>query len=107
MIIRPAGLEIVKASIEFNYRAFEYLEIDLEHVNRGKRSSYSADEVVKIVMSMINNLRLVPSGEKDFGNENCSYFVRSGSSNDKKFKLVFCICSDRPTTIGVVTLHRI
>lgn len=107
MIKRPLELEIVAASVEFNYKAFEFLEIDLEHVNKDKRSDYSADEVVKIVLIMIDNLRLVPSGEKDFGNETCSYFVRSGNCDDKNFKLVFCICSDRPTTIGVITLHRI
>lgn len=101
------GLEIVEVSAEFNYKTFGLLEIDLEHVNKDKRSNYSADEVVKIVLAMINNLRLAPSGEQEFGNETCSYFVRSGSCDDKNFKLVFCICSDRPTTIGVITLHRI
>jgi hypothetical protein len=107
LIKRPENLEINDVAIEFNFQNFEYLEIDLLHVNKDGRSSFSKEEVTKISCFLINNLNLVPSGEKDFGGETCSYFVRSGEYESKNYKLVFCICSDRPTTIGVITLHRV
>ena len=106
MIKRPKGLEIVELTVEFNFQKFTCLEIDLEHVNKDQRSNFSLEDVSQIVLVLIDNLRLSPSGEKEFGDDICSYFVRSASYEDKNFKLVFCICSDRPATIGVITLHR-
>lgn len=107
MIIRPDGLVIVEVNIEFNFLNYTKLEIDLAHVNKDERSSYTSDEVAKIVSHLLNGLRLEASDEKAFGEEVCSYFVRSGEFEDKNYKLVFCICSDRPESIGVITLHRV
>ena len=98
---------MIEAIIEFNYQNFEFLEIDLDHVNKNGRSNFSVKEVKDIVKALINGLRLMPSDVKSYGDEICSYFVRTGDYGDNSFKLVFCICSDRPTTIGVITLHRI
>lgn len=107
MIERPEELETVEVDVQFNFQKFEFLEIDLKHINKNGRSNLSVLEVTEMVLGLINNRNLSPSGEKAFGDEMCSYFVRSGKRDGKKLKLVFCICSDRPTTIGVITLHRI
>ncbi|CBW26014.1 hypothetical protein BMS_1135 [Halobacteriovorax marinus SJ] len=107
MIERPSALEIVEASIEFNFLNYTKLEIDLAHVNKDGRSSYTCEDVAEIVSHLLNDLRLEASDEKSFGEEICSYFVRSGEFKDKRYKLVFCVCSDRPESIGVITLHRV
>lgn len=93
--------------IEFNFLIYTKLEIDLAHVNKGERSSYTSKDVAQIVSHLLNGLRLEASDEKSFGEDICSYFVRSGEFEDKNYKLVFCICSDRPESIGVITLHRV
>ncbi|MDD0852101.1 hypothetical protein HBN50_03290 [Halobacteriovorax sp. GB3] len=105
MIERPSGLEAVEVNIEFNFLNYTKLEIDLAHVNKDGRSSYSCEDVAEIVSHLLNGLRLEASDEKAFGEEICSYFVRSGAFEEKNYKLVFCICSDRPESIGVITLH--
>lgn len=107
MITRPDGLDIVKVELEFNFQSFEYLEIDLAHVNKDGRSNFTKDEVATIFVSLINGIALSSTDEKEFGDDICSYFVKSGDYESKKYKLVFCICSDRPTSIGVITLHRL
>lgn len=107
MIVRPDGLLIVEVDIEFNFLSYTKLEIDLAHVNKGERSSYTSKDVAEIVSHLLDGLRLEVSDEKSFGEEICSYFVRSGEFKDKRYKLVFCVCSDRPESIGVITLHRV
>lgn len=107
LIIRPDDLEIAEVNIAFNFLNYTKLEIDLAHVNKDRRSSYSSLDVVLIVSHLLDDLRLQASDEKSFGEEVCSYFVRSGEFEGKKYKLVFCICSDRPESIGVITLHRV
>jgi len=107
LILRPEKLEIIKVEIEFNFQKFDFLEIDIDHVNKNGRSEYTGKEVMKIFTKLVGNLNLAPSDEKSFGDEMCSYFVRSGEYKNKSFKTVFCICSDRPVTIGVITLHRV
>ena len=107
VIERPNGLELVDVNIEFNFLKFTKLEIDLAHVNKNGRSTYSSNDVAKIVIHLLSGLVLEASDEKSFGDEVCSYFVRSGEFEEKNYKLVFCICSDRPETIGVITLHRV
>ena len=107
MIERPKRLEIIEIDIEFNLRSFETLEIDLIHINKNGRSGLSAEQVTSIIKGLIHKLVLSASGQKEFGEEICSYFVRTGTVRDKKYKAVFCICSDRPFSIGVITLHRV
>lgn len=100
-------MKIVEVSLEFNFENFEFLELDMGHVNRDGRSNYTAREITLLVKGLIEGLRLSPSGIKEFGDDLCSYFVRTGMIKMKKYKMVFCICSDKPNTIGVITLHRI
>ena len=107
LIIRPDELEIIEAKIEFNMKEFMSLEVDLSHINKNGRSCYSVLEVKKIVATLIDGLLLSPSGEKEFGDEFCSYFVKTGEVMEKKLKLVFCICSDKPDCIGVITLYNV
>lgn len=52
MIIRPDGLIEVDYEIEFNGFVYQKLEIDLAHVNKDDRSSYSTSDVVKIVETL-------------------------------------------------------
>ena len=89
MIIRPEGLEIVEVDLEFNFSKFTKLEIDLSHINKDDRSKFSKDDVAKIVIAMLSGIQLSPSDEKEFGDDICSYFVRTASFKDKKYKLVF------------------
>ena len=105
--MRPEGLEFVDVGLRFNFQEYTELEIDLKHVNKEARSSFTKHEVSNCVVALLNGLILGPSGSKEFGDEMCSYFVRSGEYDQKQFKLVICICSDKPKTIGVITLHRI
>ena len=106
-MFRPEGLEIFEVDIGFNLQIYKFLEIDLVHINKNGRSNYSVQDIIEIFIILINGLILTPSDEKFFGDEMCSYFVKSGICNNKKLKVVFCICSDRPSTIGVITLYRI
>ena len=106
-IARPENLVHAELSLEFNFRNFEVFEIDLKHINKNKRSRFKADEVAFIVKHLIEGVRLFPSEEKAFDQEFCSYFVRRGLFQNKSYKVVFCICSDRPRSIGIITLHRI
>ena len=107
LITRPDGLELIKVEVEFNFQSFEYLEIDLSHVNKDGRSNYIKEDVATIFISIIDGIYLSSTDEKEFEDYLCSYFVRSGSFENKNYKLVFCICSDRSTSIGVITLHRV
>lgn len=107
MILRPSDLEICDIWISFNLQVFESLEIDLTHVNKGGRSNFTKGEVKMICINIVEGLNLFPSAEKAFGDEYCTYYVRIGVIENKKYKLVFCVCSDRPKSIGVITLHRV
>lgn len=106
-IKRPDNLVRAKLELEFNYRLFHELECDLDHINKNERSNFSLLEVMNIVASLLTNIRLAPIAEKDFNGEICSYFRRAGFYEMKKFKLIFCIFSDRPAALGIITLHRI
>ena len=111
MVPRPLGLTSRFVEITFNNRVFNFLEIDLEHINKGKSQNRKTDlavsEVVLIVQFFINDAELEANDVKYFGGYNCQFFVKKRSFRDKMFKLVFCICNDRPDTLGIITLHRI
>jgi hypothetical protein len=55
----------------------------------------------------INNQFLYPESETKYGSDLCEYFSIINNYKTKKYKLVFCICTDRPHAIGILTLHRI
>ena len=107
MILRPKTLANCEVKIKFNLQDYEGLEIDLAHVNKNKRTNYSIVEVADIFVSIINEMTLKPSDEKKFDDEFCAYYVKIGIYNKKNFKVVFCICSDRPRKLGVITLYRL
>lgn len=107
VIIRPCELEIIDVYIEFNQTKYEKLEIDLKHVNKLGRSAFSGNDINEIITYFLNGLNLSPSAEKVFFNEICSYYIRIDMWKMKRIKIVFCICSDRPLTIGVITLFRV
>lgn len=107
MLGRPHNLQSVSTSILFNFNYYDCCEIDLEHVNKNKRSHFSIEDVADIVHSKLNGLKLEPSDTKFFLNTACEYFVVRLIYENKRFKLVFCICTDKPSTIGVITLFRI
>lgn len=110
MIPRPNRLICRFVEITFNKREFNFLEIDLEHINEGKsrdrKGELTVSQVVLIVQHFINDDDLEANDVKYFGGYNCQFFVKKQFYRDKMFKLVFCICSDRPDTIGIITLHR-
>lgn len=107
MILRPSDLKICDIWISFNHQIYESLEIDLAHVNKGGRSNFTKDEAKMVFINIVEGLNLLPSAEKAFGDEYCTYYMRIGAIENKKYKLVFCVCSDRPKSIGVITLHRV
>jgi len=106
LINRPDGLETVNVDLKFNFNTFVVLEIDINHVNKHGRSNLSKADIAKIVIGILSGTVLHPSDYKVFGNELCSYFVKTSDFEDKNYKLVFCICSDKPDTIGIITLFR-
>ena len=107
LIKRPEGLLKINVRIEFNLQLFECLEVDLSHINKNQRSFYNLKEIQGMAQNLIDGICLVPSGEKRFYDEFCTYYVLESLYNDKMFKLVFCICSDRPKILGMITLHRV
>lgn len=110
MIKRPENLLIDEVELVFNFQRFEALEIDLKHINHGKvgrrKSKFSKADVLLITIALLDNFFLEPSAIKKFETVHCAYFVLTGTYNDKKYKIVFCICSDRPKSIGIITLFR-
>jgi hypothetical protein len=107
LITRPVDLSIIRANFEFNFQNILELEIDLTHINKLGRSQFTEIDVLNIVSELIGNKILSPSSYKEFGDEHCTYYVKTSFLFEKKYKVVFCICSDKPNTIGVITLHRI
>ncbi len=111
MITRPDGLVFCDVDLWFNFRSYSVLEIDIEHINFGKnkiRDSYfTPGNVSEIVIELIGDDDLFPDDKKQFGNEFCNYYIKIGKYKSQKYKLVFCICSGRPRSIGIITLFRI
>lgn len=106
MITRPTHLEDINADLEFNGQRFVRLEVDLEHINKHKRSGYSLSEILKIVTSMIDGKYYTTAGDKNFGDERCTYYVVRCSYHGRQYRLVMCVCTDEPETIGILTLHK-
>jgi hypothetical protein len=107
VIIRPSHLTILKCDFSFNGLEIEELEIDLKHINKRGRSSYTAEEISKFVRFYLDGKILYYSDKKIFGDDFCEYYVWINSAEQKTFKLVFCICSDKPSTIGVLTFYQL
>lgn len=107
MIARPSGLITIKRDVIFNYQEFLRLEIDLIHINKCGRSNLGVELVIDIVNKLINYSVLEAVEERQYGSVVCEYFVHIEDYLGKRYKIVFCICSARPTVIGVITLYRV
>jgi hypothetical protein len=68
------------------------LEIDRSHINLGKKKTRAGH---------------LSGDQKQYGEEYCDYFSILGNVYGKKYKLIFCIFSDRPSSIGIITLFRV
>ncbi len=110
MIKRPENLLVRRMNLFFNLIEFDTIEIDIDHINQGKHQSrpinFPEVMMLNIIKALIHHEEMKPSEIKDFDDENCSYFVNEGFFNKKKFKIVFCACSDKPRTIGIIRLYR-
>lgn len=112
MIERPNNLIIVEANFEFNGLLINEIEIDLDHVNFGrnmekKRSSFEADFVSKVCLEFFSNKYLKDVGQQQFGDDLCLYFKLEEVFRNERYKMVICICTDKPNTIGVITMYKI
>lgn len=106
MIQRPTHLSYLSINIEFNQQYFSELEVDLNHINKDGRSQYKTEDLENALVMMIDKKTFSSSATKAFGSENCTYYVVRDLYNDQPYKLVLCICSDKPKTLGVITFHR-
>lgn len=111
LITRPIGLIHAKVSLEFNLRHFDLFEIDLQHIihgiNETRRSLFTVESVTEIALALLDGENLKVDDQKQFGSDSCNYFIKTGTHKGKNYKIVLCICSDKPTTIGIITLFRI
>lgn len=111
LITRPNGLVIKEVVLQFNFEQYSTLEIDLDHINLGRNGTrqarFTVDLAAEIVIGLIDEEDLFFNDKKRYGNEFCYYFSKIGKFKEKKYKLVFCICSDRPRSIGIITLFRV
>lgn len=102
---------ISPVDLVFNFALFKKLEIDLQHINQGRlklrQTKLTADDVTYIAMTLINNDFLHMSGKREFGEEHCTYFAKEGCVEGKKYRIIFCVCSDQPKAIGIITLFRV
>lgn len=79
---------IVKVDIEFNYLHYTKLEIDLEQL-------------------FIDGERLELDAQKYYEDESCNYFIMIKKFQDNNYKLIFCSCTDREDSLGIMTFFRI
>lgn len=110
-VIRPGDLFVVDVKIEFNFEKYSKLEIDFQHINRGKGftrdEDFSIETIVKYVTMILDKELSEAELEKEYGDESCEYFTLIKNIDGKNFKLVFCICTDRLDTLGIITLYRL
>jgi hypothetical protein len=110
-VIRPRGLVVVEVDIEFNLLNYYKLEIDLEHINRGKNytreTQYTLREIVDLVTLFIDKEILSSHATKNYGDESCEYYLLLKNFKGSNYKLVFCKCSDQVDTLGIITIYKI
>ena len=111
MVKRPSNLKRVVVELKFNDQLYTELEVDLEHINRGKelkslRSSFTLATTTKIISFALEGIFLEPVNTSEFANTICEYYVKIFVWKGQKMRIVFCICNDEPATIGIITLFR-
>jgi hypothetical protein len=107
VIKRPADLVEIEAELVFNSRPIERIEVDLTHINKYSRSNVTAIEVWEIVIFNLSGAIEEASGSKEYSNGTCDYFAKMVRYKRNWYKLVWCICSDTPMTIGIITFYRV
>jgi hypothetical protein len=111
VVDRPDGLVVVDVEIEFNFKVYKKLEIDLKHINSGKNFSretnFSVDEIVDLVINFLDGNVLEPHSHRKFEDETCEYFFLKDIYKGKKYKLVICTCTDLQENLGIMTFYRI
>jgi hypothetical protein len=107
VIKRPADLVEIEAELVFNSRPIERIEVDLTHINKYSRSNVTAIEVWEIVIFNLSGAIEEASGSKEYSNGTCDYFAKMVRYKRNWYKLVWCICSDKPMTIGIITFYRV
>jgi hypothetical protein len=107
---RPINLLVFKTNIIFNNDLYDELEFDIEHINQGRnkarKNNLSEKEVIRITKVLLDNDLLDSVGFKDYDKASCTYYVKTGIFETKKYKIVFCVCTDRPNSLGIITLFR-
>jgi hypothetical protein len=104
---RPKSLVTIDIFLEFNSVKITKLEIDLDHINKGSRSHFSVNDIAYFVGQILHKRKERPTDHKSYQQCTCWYFVKTRIVNGKKYKLVFCLCDDRPTTVGIMTFFRV
>lgn len=112
MINRPKTLVHIECAFVFNGLIIEEIEIDLEHINYGKskrnmRSNYDSEFVSGLCRMLLANKNLESVGERTFNDEICSYYKVEDFFEKTKLRVVVCVCSDKPNTLGVLTLYKV
>jgi len=106
MLKRPNHLVYSDIKLNFNGRVFNEIEIDLNHINKGKRSVFTSASISNLLLKSVDGKVFSSSGHKKFGSESCTYFKIPLMYKKKIWRLVLCICSDKPNTLGVITFFR-
>ena len=106
MIKRPDSLEMIEVDLSFNSSPFHFVEVDLLHINKNNRSTITTAEIWEVVVLQIAGLEIRPVDSKQYANGYCDYFALEIRKKGIRSKLVWCVCSDKPSTIGVITYYR-
>jgi hypothetical protein len=89
----------------FRGKSYEFLRVGLSHINfdkaNNKRSDFSLEEVVELVIGEIQDKRFEPVGETD----GAEFFVHFLKYNEKPYKLIF-ETREKAIFINVITLFR-
>jgi hypothetical protein len=111
VVTRPDGLVIVDVEIEFNFLNYSKVEIDLQHINQGKnvtrKTQFSVEEAVNLVIALIDGQVIELDSQRYYGDDSCNYYSAIKKFQSNFYKLVFCTCTDRPETLGIITLYRL
>ncbi len=111
--MKPEQLKITKIKLtRINGYQISTLEIDLIHINYGltkkkgygskKRSNFTEADVANFFQSL-DGIELNVEADDAY-----DYFIAEKKyiSNQLKYKIIFCIRRDQPTTSGIITLFQ-
>lgn len=107
LVLRPDNFYVVPIQIFFNFKEYDSLEIDLDHINKNGRSDFTSSQVERVLRRMLHgSVQDFQDFKRYFGGDYMYYSseVETGKLN---YKVAFCICTDRPKRIGVMTIYRI